>query len=256
MNYFFASLLGVVQGITEFVPISSSGHLVLLHEALNFSIGSDLAFDVALHAGTLCAIIIYFAKDIIQYFLRGRKFLLAVAASCIPAGIAGLLFEDLIDFYLRSAWVVVVMLALVSGLFFLVEKYYRPRLTLEHLSLGQAFLIGCAQVLSLIPGTSRSGITMSAGMWLGLNREAAARFSFIMTIPLLFAVIGKQSLDIAEEQLSSSDYMVMALGVIVSAVVGAFVIKYLLVFLRHHTLKPFAWYRLGLALVVSLVLLF
>lgn len=256
MNYVFASLLGLVQGITEFVPISSSGHLVLLHEALSFRIGSDLAFDVALHAGTLLAIIIYFGSDIIQYFKRGRKFLLTVAVSCLPAGLAGLFFEDLIDVYLRSAWVVVGMLAAVSILFFVVEKYYKPRLELNRLSITQGLLIGCAQVLSLIPGTSRSGITMSAGMLLGLNREAAARFSFIMTIPLLFAVIGKQGLDIAELQLSSNDYLVMTVGVLVSAVVGAFVIKYLLVFLRHHTLIPFAWYRLGLALVVSLVLLF
>jgi undecaprenyl-diphosphatase len=256
MDYLAASVLGVVQGISEFLPISSSGHLVLLHEALNFTTGSDLAFDVALHAGTLLAILIYFAKDIIQYFQRGRKFLVAVAISCLPAGLAGVVFEDLIDTYLRSAWIVVTMLAVISGVFFLVEKYYRPRLTLDHLSLGQAFLIGCAQVLSLVPGTSRSGITMSAGMSLGLDRAAAARFSFIMTIPLLFAVIGKKGLDMIDLQLTTTDYAVMAVGIAVSAITGAIVIKYLLVWLRHHTLKPFAWYRLGLALVVSLVLLF
>lgn len=254
MEYIYAIILGVVQGVTEFLPISSSGHLLLLHEALNFSIGSDLAFDVALHAGTLCAILVYFAKDIIQYFKRGRKFLLAVIVSGIPAGLVGLVFEDLIDIYLRSAWVVIIMLVVVAGIFFIVEKYHRPRLALEQLTLSQAVWIGCAQVLSLIPGTSRSGITMSVGMWLGLNREAAARFSFIMTIPLLFAVIGKQSMAIAAANLSRHDYLVILVGIVVSAVVGAIVIKYLLVFLRRHTLKPFAWYRLGLALVVSLIL--
>ncbi|EKD79320.1 MAG: Undecaprenyl-diphosphatase [uncultured bacterium] len=255
MEYFYASLLGIVQGITEFLPISSSGHLILLHEALDFQVGSDLAFDVALHAGTLCAIIIYFAKDIIQYFQRGRKFLLAVLISCVPAGLIGLVLGDLIDAYARSSWVVVVMLATVAGVFFVVEKYYRPHLTLDTINWKHAFLIGCAQVLSLIPGTSRSGITMSAGMGLGLNREAAARFSFIMTIPLLFAVIGQQGLAIMEEELTRHDYLVMGVGTVVSAVIGAIVIRYLLVFLRRNSLKPFAWYRLGLALVVSLMLL-
>ena len=255
MEYFYASLLGVVQGITEFLPISSSGHLILLHEALNFQVGSDLAFDVALHAGTLCAIIVYFAKDIIQYFRRGRKFLLIIFVSTLPAGLVGLVFEDIIDYYLRSPWIVVVMLATVAGVFFVVEKYYRPHLTLDTINWKHAFLIGCAQVLSLIPGTSRSGITMSAGMGLGLNREAAARFSFIMTIPLLFAVIGQQGLAMMEEKLTRHDYLVMGVGIIVSAVIGVIVIRYLLVFLRRNSLKPFAWYRLGLALVVSLMLL-
>lgn len=255
MDFFYASVLGIVQGITEFLPISSSGHLILLHEALDFQVGSDLAFDVALHAGTLIAILIYFARDIIQYFRRGRKFLLAVAVSSIPAGLVGLVFADLIDAYLRSTWVVVIMLALVAGLFFLVERVYRPRVNLATLTIPQALLIGCAQVLSLIPGTSRSGITMTAGMWLGLNREAAARFSFIMTIPLLFAVIGQQSVEIVQADLALRDYLIMLVGIIVSAVVGALVIRYLLVFLRSNSLRPFAWYRLGLALVVSLIVL-
>src|SRR3989338_8536838 len=111
MEYFYASLLGIVQGITEFLPISSSGHLILLHEALDFQVGSDLAFDVALHAGTLFAIIIYFVKDIIQYFQRGLKFLLAIAISTLPAGLVGFVLGDFIDIYARSSWVVVVMLA-------------------------------------------------------------------------------------------------------------------------------------------------
>lgn len=256
MDYFYASVLGLVQGVTEFVPISSSGHLLLLHQALNFTIGSDLIFDVALHAGTLVAIILFFYQDIIQYFQKSPKFLGLILLSTLPAGIIGLLCADFIDYYLRSSWVVVIMLIVVSFIFFITEAAYRPRVELQQLSWRQALLIGCAQAVALIPGTSRSGITMSTGMWLGLSRTAAARFSFIMTIPLLLGLTAKDGWDVYHMNLSNHELLVMAVGALVSAVVGMVVIRYLLLFFKRYTLRPFAWYRLALALVVSLILLF
>lgn len=256
MDYFYASILGLVQGITEFVPISSSGHLLLLHQALNFTVGSDLSFDVALHAGTLIAIIIFFYRDIIQYFQKSPKFLGLILLSTIPAGAVGLLFNEAIDYYFRSSWVVVVMLVLISFVFFAAEAHYRPRLELKQLRWWQALLIGSAQALALIPGTSRSGITMSTGMWLGLSRTDAARFSFIMTIPLLLGLMAKDSLDVYQMHLPVHDLLVMAVGALVAAIVGMIVIRYLLRFFQRYTLRPFAWYRLALALVVSLILLF
>lgn len=256
MDYLSAVVLGIVQGITEFVPISSSGHLVLLHEALQFSVGSDLVFDVALHAGTLLAILIFFRKDSIQYFRKSPQLLCFILLSMLPAAAVGVLFEDAIDHYLRSSWVVVVMLVIVSLLFFFVEARFQPRLQIRQLQWWQALLLGCAQAVALIPGTSRSGITMATGMWFGLARDEAARFSFLMTVPLLVGLVGKEAAELPKLALTSYDLQLMAIGTIVSALVGIVVIRYLLAFLKQYSLRPFAWYRLGLAVVVSLVLLF
>lgn len=256
MDYLYASLLGVVQGITEFLPVSSSAHLLLLHHALHFNIGSDLAFDVALHAGTLVAIVVFFYGDIIQYFRHSPKLIWLTLLSTLPAGIIGWFFQDAIDTYLRSAWVVVVMLVLVSVVFFIVEAKAQTRLQLKQLTWPQALLLGCAQALALIPGTSRSGITMSAGMAFGLARVEAARFSFIMTIPLLLAVTAKDGLDVAKMHWPTHDLLVMLVGAVVAALVGLVVIRYLLQFFQQYTLRPFAWYRIALAVVVSLMLLF
>lgn len=255
MDYIYASILGLVQGVTEFVPISSSGHLVLLHRVLPLTIASDLMFDVALHSGTLLAIIIFFRKDIIQYFCQSPKFIGLILLSALPAGVIGFLFENAIDYYLRSSWVVVIMLVFISILFFIVEARFQPRLSFVYIRWWHALLLGSVQALALIPGTSRSGITMATGMALGLPRPEAARFSFLMIIPLLLGLTAKQSLDIFTGHVSAADLGVMAVGAIVAAMVGLMVIRYLLIFLQRYTLKAFAWYRLGLAAVVSLMLL-
>lgn len=257
-DYINAIVLGVVQGITEFIPVSSSGHLILFHQLFQLNDGSDLNFDVALNAGTLLAMLVYFWRDIIKYATQSKKFIVAILISCIPAGIVGLLFENIINDSLRSPWIVVVMLFTVSLLFFAVEataKATKPLEKLADITWFQAFLVGCAQAVSLIPGTSRSGITTSIAMWLGFERKAAARFSFLMVIPLSLALTAKKSLDVAKAGLSMHQLGIMAVGTVVSAVVGLAAIHYLLVFFQKHTLKPFAWYRIGLAIVVSIILL-
>lgn len=255
MEYIYTIILGLVQGITEFAPVSSSGHLVLLHELLPLNLSSELAFDVALHAGTLVAIVIFFAKDIIHYVTKSQKVLWFLIISSIPAGIIGLLFESLIDDYLRSTWVVVVMLIIVGLWFFWVEKVAKPRLKVEDVSLNIALGIGFAQIAALIPGTSRSGITISVGMMLGLKRDEAARFSFLMVVPVLAGATLKKVYDLYSIGINASEIELLAIGFFVSCMAGIMVIRYLLQFLKKYSLRPFAWYRLALALVVILAVL-
>jgi undecaprenyl-diphosphatase len=176
------------------------------------------------------------------------------AISSIPAGIIGALFGDLIDQTFRFDWVVVIMLVVVAIIFLLVEKFSKQATNLEQLTWKQAMIMGCVQALALIPGTSRSGITMSFGMLFGLKRVAAARFSFIMVIPLLLGLTVKKGYDLSQASLSNHDLLVMLLGASVAAVVGLFCIRFLLVYFQRYTLKPFAYYRIILAVVVSLVL--
>lgn len=241
--------------MTEFVPVSSSGHLVLLHEWLPLQLESELAFDVALHAGTLVAIVLYFSKDIIQYLQKTRKMIWFMILSSVPAGIAGFLLESLIDTYLRSAWIVVVMLVLVAIVFFYIERYSTQTLPLEQISLKHAMYMGLAQIMALIPGTSRSGITMSVGMLLGLQRAAAARFSFLMAIPIMTGATLKKFFDLAQVGMSRDEVSIFIIGAAISAVTGLVVIRYLLQFFQNHTLRPFAWYRIALAAVVIVVIL-
>lgn len=250
-----AVLLGTVQGITEFLPISSSGHLLLLHEFFNFATDQALTFDIALHAGTLLSIVLFFAKDLWRYTTTQPKLLLQALVSCLPAGLVGWLFGDAIEHWLRSSWVVVVMLVLVSIVFLLVEGLVKPTGQLHRLTWRQAMAMGVAQAVALIPGTSRSGITLITGMWFGLQRVEAAKFSFIMTIPLLLALTAKQGMKLVAQPLASHDLLLMAIGAGVAAGVGMLAIRFLLQFFKTATLRPFAYYRLGLAAVVSLLLL-
>ncbi len=256
MEIFYATILGIVQGITEFVPVSSSGHLVILHDLLNFELTSALAFDVALHAGTLVAIIIFFFKDIVKYIKNKDVILWYILIAIIPAGIAGLLFEDYIDEVLRSSWVVVVMLIAVGVLFILGEKYFKQEKDLKGLTWKKGLLIGVAQVLALIPGTSRSGITILAGMGVGIKREQAARFSFLIGLPIFAGAALKKSYDLSKMGIASDEIILFIIGFVVSAIVGYACIKYLLKFLEKYSLRGFAYYRFILAILLIIYLLF
>lgn len=256
MEILYATILGIVQGITEFVPVSSSGHLVILHEWLNLNLQSDLAFDVALHTGTLVALIIFFYKDIIGYIKNKDKLLYLILIAIVPAGIIGLLFEDIIDFYLRSIWVVVLMLILIGIAFLYFEQYSAKNKNLKSLTWKKALVIGIAQVLALIPGTSRSGITILAGMGYDLKREQAARFSFLIGLPIFAGAGLKKAYDLSKMEIQSQEWLIFAVGFFVSAIVGYFCVKYLLKFLEKHSLKGFAYYRFGLAVVLIIYLLF
>lgn len=255
MDTILAVVYAIVQAITEFLPVSSSGHLVLLHRFLPLEVSSEVVFDVALHAGTLLAIMTYFAKDLWRTLTTDRRMLGLLIISAIPGGLAGVLFEDIIDTSLRSPWVVVVMLIVVGIIFFFVESYSKQSVTLKEITLKQVLLISCAQVLALIPGTSRSGITISTAMSLGLKRIDAARFSFLMAVPIMLGATAKKTLDVVQVGIQADELRLLLIGIVVSAVVGLVVIKYLLSFLQKYSLRTFGWYRIALALVVSVLLL-
>lgn len=256
MSIFEALVLGLIQGLTEFIPVSSSGHLLLAHEVFGSS-DNTLAFDIALHVGTLLALLIFFRKDIFELAVNfpkqnrhGRLARLLVLAT-IPAAVLGLLFSGFIEDNLRSPFVVAVSLASVGVLMLVADKYAKSA-NKKDVTNSQGMKVGFAQSLALIPGVSRSGITMTAGLFSGLSRVQAARFSFLLAMP----IIAGSALGILlenSEGLSAGNWQLFT-GVIASFVSGLLAIKFLLSVIARLGLKPFALYRIVLAAVVILTL--
>jgi undecaprenyl-diphosphatase len=262
-------ILGLIQALTEFLPISSSAHLILARAWLDFDIVDGLTFDVALHVGTLIAIVVYFHKDIAM-LTRGlvhsitrrdlagdseQRLAWYVAAACVPAAIAGLFLESAIETYVRNPSVIVVTLILGGLLFIVVEKLAVHKRDLTQLTFTGAMVVGLMQTLALIPGVSRSGITIAMGMTQKLQRAEAARFSFLMSAPLLLGAGLKKGIDLAGYQLVPGEEKVLLIGTVTAAVAGWVVIRFLLRFLREHGLQVFAYYRFLLAAVVVVYLM-
>jgi undecaprenyl-diphosphatase len=258
-------ILAIVQGLTEFLPISSSGHLVLVPKFFDWA-DQGLAFDVAVHFGSLLAVLAFFRKDIARLIVGGFQVLggrvetvesrlaLGIVLGTIPASIAGLLLVDWIEANLRSPAVIVFTLSGYAVLMILADRYGRRERNISDVTLKDAVLIGIAQALALIPGTSRSGVTITAGRLLGFERQDAARFSFLLAVPVillatLFSLIG----------LLASDHAVawgqLAIGVAVSAIVAYLSIEFFMRFVSRIGLLPFAIYRIVLAVVIVYVLL-
>jgi undecaprenyl-diphosphatase len=263
-DFLYAIVLGIIQGLTEFWPVSSSAHLVIAHDLLKFDFVDDLTFDVALHLGTLLALLIYFWPEVVKYvgaFVRSlRKWDLKndfdqrmawyIIVASIPAGIGGFLLEKWADTVLRSLWLVSGLLFLVGILFILVEKYSSKKKPLESLDWKTIILIGLSQVLALFPGVSRSGVTTLTGLSQGLNRVAAARFSFLLSMPVIFGAGMKKMFDAYKGGLDSHQWLVMFTGAVSAALVGYFAIRVLMKFFERHSLNMFAYYRIALALSV------
>ncbi|MBI2410300.1 MAG: undecaprenyl-diphosphatase UppP [Candidatus Kerfeldbacteria bacterium] len=260
-----AVIFGIVQGLTEFIPVSSSGHLLLLHKLFpQFVLQDEVGFDVALHIGTLAALLAVFWRDCFVYIqavfvqpstpeeTMNRRVAWHIILAIIPAGLAGLLFEHIIDTHLRSPLIVVCMLIIVALLFFVIEAMPKEkfRTSMNEMKWKQALAIGLAQMLALIPGTSRSGITMAAGMATGLKRDQAARFSFLIAIPIIAAAGLKKMIDMLSAGIATAEIPLFLIGMVSSAVVGYLAIQFLLKFLSTNTLRPFAVYRILLALIV------
>ena len=189
-------VLALIQGLTEFLPISSSAHLILPSQILGWQ-DQGLAFDVAVHVGTLGAVVLYFRKEVVDILGAWFKSFGAQGATddsklgwwiivgTIPAAILGLIFKDLIELYLRSAWVIAVTTILFGLLLWYADAKGKQTKTIYQLNWKSALMIGMAQAMAMIPGTSRSGITMTAGLMLGMNKQSAARFSFLLAIPVI-----------------------------------------------------------------------
>jgi undecaprenyl-diphosphatase len=261
MIYLQAILFGIVQGIGEFLPISSSGHLVLLHQLAPLSSINEVAFDITLHAATLVAVVWFFRSDIwrlVKGFFAsvsgqqnpdGRLATMLLVAT-IPGGLAGFLWGDAIENRLREPYVVALMLVVVGFLFIVVEKKFRDGRPLAEIGWKDAVLVGFAQALALVPGTSRSGITIITGLASKLNREAAARFSFLLSIPIIAGAFVTKLPDLLAMDLTASDGLVLLAGFLAAMVSGWLAISFFLNFIKKRTLAAFAYYRFALALAV------
>ncbi len=266
MDYLNALIFGVVQGVTEFVPISSSGHLILLHKVIELPIENKISFDVTLHLASLLAVIVFFRKDVLFLlksvfnairFKRDSNFnlVIGIMVGTIPAALFGYFFADVItEDVLRSYIVIVITLVLGGFLFLIAEKIGKKIHKIDKITWKNAILIGFAQALALIPGTSRSGITVVAGLFFDLKREDAVRFSFLLSIPVILGASMLKIPEIQFGQLSSVEINVLIISFISSFISAIFAIKFFMAFVRSKTLKVFAIYRFVLAgLILSVI---
>lgn len=261
MDSLQAIVLAIVQGLSEFLPISSSGHLILVPHFLGWT-DQGLAFDVAVHVGTLLAVVAYFRR---QLFAMARawfgsfagggmtpdaRLAWCIVVGTIPVGIVGLLFSDLIEKMLRNPLFVAGTLSVFGLLMWLADRLGARKRDEYSVGWRDAILIGCAQALALMPGTSRSGVTMTMARSLGLTREAAARFSFLLAVPGIALAGGYELLQLLGEPDGSVDWSMMSLGLVVSAVTGYLCIHWLLKIIGRIGLAPFAFYRFALAALI------
>jgi undecaprenyl-diphosphatase len=257
-------VLAIVQGLTEFLPISSSGHLVLVPYLIEWT-DQGLAFDVAVHFGSLVAVCLFFREDILG-LLRGAGQLLsgdvkqpqatmalAIALGTIPAAAAGLLFASWIEANLRDPSVIVYTLSGYGILMAVADRFGKSERIVADMRIRDAFMIGCAQALALVPGTSRSGVTITAARFMGFKRQDAARFSFLLSAPvILLATLYKGfELVTGEAPVPWGD---LAIGASVSAIVAYLSIEFFMRFVSRIGLAPFAIYRLALAALIFYVL--
>lgn len=250
---FEAIILGIIQGLTEFLPVSSSAHLIIVPWFFEWNgVVGTMTFDVALHTGTLLALLIYFRKDwieILKTASRRDSMLWKLLIGTIPAGVIGFFFHDLFE-RTRSPMLIIFTLSLVSILMILSERYYKKsqHSGIEKVSLFDAVFIGFAQAFALVPGVSRSGITIVAGLTRGLKRDASARFSFLLGTPVIFGASIFEAGNLIKAD--NIDYSIFVTGVAVSTITGYIAIRFLLSFLQRHSLIPFACYRFFLAFVI------
>jgi undecaprenyl-diphosphatase len=267
-----ALVLGIVQGATELLPISSSGHLILVPwiadwRYLETHASFNKTFDVALHLGTLVAVVLYFWNDIVRYVrawvgsIRRRsvttpdeRIAWAVAAATIPAAIAGAAGEGFIEKKLGQPWQIAIVLAAFGVVLWLVDRLPQQR-GLDEVGVRNGFLIGLAQVLALVPGVSRSGITITAARLWRLDRDAAARFSFLLLVPVVLgAVIYKGLKHVVLESLPAGSGGPFLVGTLAAMAVGLVAIQALLGYVRRHDYSAFALYRLAVAAAVLIVI--
>ena len=268
MSIFQSIILGIIQGIGEFLPISSSAHLIIIPYLFNWSEHS-LAFDVALHFGTLIAVLFVYFKDWWELFkgafnkvvykknsFNNKMFWFLVLAT-IPGALIGKLFEEPIENILRSNYVIIAIALAVMGILIYLgdkwaaKKYKNKETDFEHLTLKQTFVIGLSQALAVIPGFSRSGTTILTARLMGVSRSAAAKFTFLLSVPIIF---GATILKLPDMITGFSPDLIA--GILVSAVVGVISIKFLLRYIKKHDFAIFAYYRVIIAIIVLVKVFF
>jgi undecaprenyl-diphosphatase len=244
-----ALILGIVQGLTEFLPVSSTAHLILFPWFFNWGGEVDtLTFDIALHGGTLLALLLCFWRDWVDMILSKHKLLGLIILASIPAGIAGFLLNNFAEQNLRSPLLISIMLIVVGMVMLAAEKVFRYR-DMEKITWADAVAIGVAQAFAIIPGVSRSGITIAAGLFKGIEREAAARFSFLLSTPI---IAGATVLHLKDAFLhhETHNLQLFGIGFVSSFITGYTALRFLLSFLKKHPLNLFVYYRFALAAVI------
>jgi undecaprenyl-diphosphatase len=264
MPFAHALLLAILQGVTEFLPISSSAHLILAPYVLGWP-DQGLAFDIATNTGTLLAVIAYFRRDLLDLaraLTRGDglveempagRFFIALVVGTIPVAVAGLLLADWVGTAARNPTLIAATSIGFGLLLAVADLFGRRRHPLGSLTVTDALLIGLAQAVALVPGVSRSGITMTAALALGFRRPAAARFSFLLAIPVGVLATGYDLLKVATGDVPQGDLAAMAVGLVASALSAYLVIGGLLAWLRKRTMMPFVVYRVALGVAILLL---
>ena len=271
MSELEALLLGIVQGLTEFLPISSSGHLIIVPWLQDYTFllenpEFNKTFDVALHAGTLVAAIAYFRREVVA-LTRGffealgqrsistpdQRLSVAIAIGTVPAVIAGAIGSDFIDEHLGEPWMIALQLIVFGALLLYVDRLPQ-RKALDGATVKDGWYIGLAQVLALAPGTSRSGITITAGRYLGLDRDAAARFSFLLLIPIVAGATIFKAAEAISEGLPDGVVGPMIVGTIAAAISGYLAIAFLLRLVRTTSYRPFVYYRYVAGIAILLII--
>jgi undecaprenyl-diphosphatase len=256
VNLLHSIVLGALQGFAEVLPISSSAHLILVPWLLKWP-ESGLTFDVALHLGTFLALAAYFWRDIIELIASffealasrslnspAKQLPFLIIGATIPAAVIGKLFEHRVEEQFRSNPLLIASFLIVFGIVLgLADMLGRKRLVLDGITPSSALLIGLFQCLALIPGVSRSGITITAGLMLGFTRESAARFSFLMSLPIVAGAALLKSVHLLRHGIPAGEGLPMLVGIIVSAITGYISVAFLLKFVQKHSISPFVWYR-------------
>jgi len=278
MEIIQAIILGIVQGLTEYIPISSSAHLIIIPWLFNWTDPAitSLSFDVALHLGTLVAVLWFFARDWVRliraWFISikerkiagdpDRRLAWYIVLGCIPGGIAGVLAESKIDQWFHqpntpisknAILVLAIIILLLAFALLIAEKLAKHTRSMEGLTFKDVVIIGLSQALAVFPGVSRSGSTITAGLALGLKREDAARFSFLLGAPIIAGAGAKGLIDLIQAGFTGNELILFPIGIVVAAITGYFCIKYLLTYLQKHSTDIFVYYRWALAGLIVLV---
>jgi undecaprenyl-diphosphatase len=261
VTYTQGVVLGLVQGLTEFLPVSSSGHLILVPHVFGWP-DQGLAFDAVMHLGTLAALLAYFRRELLDMVsgALSRRLAVLLVAATIPGGLAGVLLEKLVESKLRSPLLIACTTAGWAIVMWIADRRAAaapagPGDPLERVSAGQGLAVGCAQALALIPGTSRSGITITAGLLGGLDRATAARFAFLLGIPITAGAGGLKALHLVRHGVPPGEAGPLAAALVAAFLSGWLAVWFLVSYLKTRSLRPFVVYRLLLALVIFLVVL-
>lgn len=268
IEFIKAIFFGIVEGITEWLPISSTGHMILLQEFINLKVSDEFykLFEVVIQLGAILAVVVIYFKTIFPWGFNKTKqetkntlnLWGKIIIACLPAAIIGLLFDDWLDEHLYNSVVVSITLILYGIIFIVIESKKitnRPTKSIDDITYKQSLGVGAFQLLSLIPGTSRSGSTIIGGLILGLERNVAAEFTFFLAIPVM---AGASLLKLVKYILkvgfvfSTNELIILGIGCLVAFIISILVIKFLMSYIKKHDFKPFGWYRIVLGIIVLL----